>query len=216
MGNKNSRGAKKSKPKDELKSKPQDELLSDAREGDIVVLVLGTTGAGRSTFINSYLNQNLAPVSHTLNSCTLALKPFTIPYPQDTKRRLVLVDTPGFNSTDHSDTEILKRTVAWLNSCSRPGKTCGGLIYLHDITDTKICSETLNQILESFQSLSAVVYATTRSEKLPPQTFNMRNNELQKKYLKNWIERGASIFHLLSDSPASAQALVNVVVSRCS
>ncbi|EDQ98067.1 uncharacterized protein LACBIDRAFT_313048 [Laccaria bicolor S238N-H82] len=124
MGNKLSRGAKKSKPQDEVTSKSRDELLSDACEGDIIVLVMGTTGAGRSTLINSYLNRDVAQVGNSLRSCTLALKPFPIPCPQDIRRWLVLVDTLGFNSSDHDDTEILRRMVAWLKSSSHPGETC--------------------------------------------------------------------------------------------
>ena len=174
----------------------------------------------------------MARVSHSLTSCTLALKPFPVPHPQDISRRLVFVDAMGFNSPAHSDSEILQRMVSWLeyswvpcalsylphltSSSYPPGKTCGGLIYLHDITDTHICSNTLNQILESFQGLESFVYATTRSEKLPTQAFIKRYNELQKKYLERWMSQGGSVFNLLSDSPASAQALVNIVVSRCS
>ena len=58
----------------------------------------------------------MAQVGDELASCTLALKPFPIPYPRDTNRRLVLVDTPGFNGTYHSDTEILERMATWLES----------------------------------------------------------------------------------------------------
>ena len=176
----------------------------------------------------------MAQVSHKLKSCTLTLKPFPIPHPHDANRRLVLVDTPGFNSTDHSDTEILQRMVTWLESswvrCAlwylphltsssyRPGKTCGGIIYLLDVTDTRIWGTALNQIPESFQklcgkkSLESVVFATTKSKQLPTQAFIKRNDELQKKYLRRWMEQGARLSNFLSDSPASAQALVNIVL----
>ena len=52
----------------------------------------------------------------------------------------------------------------------------------------------------------------SKSKQLPTQTFNKRNDELKKTYLKKWIEEGARVSNLLSDSPASAQALVNVVL----
>ena len=76
---------------------------------------------------------------------------------------------------------------------------------------------TLNQIPELFQrlcgkNLESVVFATTKSNKLPTDVFIKRNDELQKKYLKRWMEQGATVSNLLSDSPASAQALVNVVL----
>ncbi|KIJ96552.1 hypothetical protein K443DRAFT_72941, partial [Laccaria amethystina LaAM-08-1] len=197
--------------------KPQDELLSDAREEDIVVPVMGTSGAGRSTFINSYLNKDVAQASDDLKSCTLALKPFPTPYPQDRRRRLVLVDTPGFNGTYHSDTEILQRMTKWLESSYGPRKTCGGIIYLHEITDiSSIRGKTLNQIPE-FQrlcgkkNLKSVVFATTKSETLSLEALTKRNDNLRKTYLNSWMKEEARFFNL-HDSPASAQDLVNMVL----
>ena len=56
-------------------------------------------------------------VGHNLNSCTAELQPVVITssqYPELGKQRLVIVDTPGFDDTYASDSEILHWVALWL------------------------------------------------------------------------------------------------------
>ena len=96
---------------------------------------MGVTGAGKSSvgshgwifplthtclqFINSYLGQEMAQVGHGLESCTATLQPFIKDLPQDESgnpRRLVLVDTPGFDNINGADSAILTQIEVWLAS----------------------------------------------------------------------------------------------------
>ena len=60
------------------------------------------------------------PVNHGLRSCTQEVECTTITLPEDHKkwpnRRLVLVDTPGFNDTNQGEFEILRKVSIWLAS----------------------------------------------------------------------------------------------------
>ena len=70
-------------------------------------------------FINSYLGEEKAKVGHGLQSCTAAVQPFIKDLPPDEcgkPKRLVLVDTPGFDDTNEADSEILRRIAVWLAS----------------------------------------------------------------------------------------------------
>ena len=53
-------------------------------------------------------------VGHDLESCTSAVQHHILRNPADDKRRIVLVDTPGFGDTYLDDTEVLKRIALWL------------------------------------------------------------------------------------------------------
>lgn len=95
--------------------------------------LMGPTGVGKSTvrslsltdfqliyseqqFINSAAGQNVTIVGHDLKSCTAKIEAIAVPYPssEDPTRRIVFVDTPGFDDTFIEDTEILRRIAVWL------------------------------------------------------------------------------------------------------
>jgi hypothetical protein len=59
------------------------------------------------------VGREVAGVGHELYSCTEKIEPFIITHPND-PRRIVLVDTPGFDDTFVDDTEILRRIAIWL------------------------------------------------------------------------------------------------------
>jgi GTPase Era involved in 16S rRNA processing len=53
-------------------------------------------------------------VGHDLNSCTATIRHIVIPHPDDHSRRIIFVDTPGFDDTYTDDAEILKLISIWL------------------------------------------------------------------------------------------------------
>ena len=61
------------------------------------------------------MGRNVVEVSHKLRSCTAEIEPVIMdPHPNDPSRRLIFVDTPGFDDTYIDDAEILRRIAAWL------------------------------------------------------------------------------------------------------
>jgi len=65
------------------------------------------------------MGKNTVIVGHDLKSCTAQLTPIFWPIaePEHLRgKRLVLVDTPGFDDTHTSDSEILRRIAIWLAS----------------------------------------------------------------------------------------------------
>ncbi|EDR05789.1 uncharacterized protein LACBIDRAFT_294762 [Laccaria bicolor S238N-H82] len=204
--------------------KPGDSLFTNARKGDIIVPVMGPTGVGKSSFINSYLGEKSkekATVGHDLKSCTAELQPFFKDLPPDESgkpRRLVLVDTPGFDDTNEADSEILRRIAVWLASTYGTGTKCGGLIYLHDMTDARMRGTTLQNLhvfrkLCGKENLESVVFGTTKSGKLTPEVFARREKQLSDGYWKEFKKQGAIVFKLL-DSHESARELVQKVLDR--
>ena len=98
-----------------------------------VFRVMGPTGSGKSTVrLSRYLSQNstglyqsqfisLATgfdtgVGHTLESCTSEIKIVKLSVPELSDSDVVFVDTPGFDDTHKSDSDILKMVADWLKS----------------------------------------------------------------------------------------------------
>ncbi|TEB21457.1 hypothetical protein FA13DRAFT_1819511 [Coprinellus micaceus] len=109
---------------------------------DVVVLVTGLTGSGRSTFINALLPVSgpKMEVGLSITSCTKSVGCAIVDLRESTtcKRdfRLVLVDTPGFDdhATLDSSAVVIRNIVEWLNGSLPEGGCRGGVLYLHDMT----------------------------------------------------------------------------------
>ncbi|KAG6840419.1 hypothetical protein C0991_006813 [Blastosporella zonata] len=63
--------------------KAEDKFLEDPRDTDIVIPIMGPTGAGKSTFINFVTGQSVAVVGHNLKSETAQLQHVILPHPTD-------------------------------------------------------------------------------------------------------------------------------------
>ncbi|KAI0342626.1 P-loop containing nucleoside triphosphate hydrolase protein [Trametopsis cervina] len=102
---------------------------------DVFIAVMGATGSGKSSFINLMSGSSLS-VGEGLRSCTSRIelgKTFELD-----GSRVTLVDTPGFDDTTVSDTEILKMISAYLSSSYQGGIKLSGVIYMHRISDIRI------------------------------------------------------------------------------
>jgi len=108
-------------PSSTTRSKPMTEQshsngpLIDVDKDDTLILILGETGAGKSTFVNHAVGATVAEVGHTLRSKTTSVSHF---FASRRGRRFIFVDTPGFGNRNLTDIEILARIVSWLRKSS--------------------------------------------------------------------------------------------------
>ncbi|KAK3358106.1 P-loop containing nucleoside triphosphate hydrolase protein [Lasiosphaeria hispida] len=133
-----------------------------------MIAVLGVTGAGKSTFINTASGQNLLKISHGSQPCTQ--NPRAVEFQIEVgngNRTIVLIDTPGFDDDKRSDVRILEDIATWM---ARKGylkeRMLDGLIFLHPVTLTRAGGSELNrtQLLEKIlgpDAYSRVLIATT-------------------------------------------------------
>ncbi|KAF4613497.1 hypothetical protein D9613_007526 [Agrocybe pediades] len=104
-------------------------------EGEVTIAVFGATGTGKTTFINVASGSGL-PVGSGLQSSTSEIEevgPFYL-----AGRPVKLVDTPGFDDTTKSDTDILYMISNYLSTRYKEGKKLAGLIYFHRISDFRV------------------------------------------------------------------------------
>lgn len=99
------------------------------------ILVMGSTGTGKSTFINLVSGSNLR-VGTGLRSQTATVelsKTF-----EHKSQRIVMVDTPGFDDTVKSDADVLTTIATYLAHLYREGIQIRAIVYMHRITDNRI------------------------------------------------------------------------------
>ncbi|KAF5326438.1 hypothetical protein D9611_000790 [Ephemerocybe angulata] len=122
---------------------------------DILILVTGLTGSGRSTFINALLPSKAEKMkvgnSSSLSSCTkhvsFALVDLDKSRFKEASGRLVLVDTPGFNDSEQSDAHVAADILDWVVK-SFPGgaKQRCAVLYLYDISQNRYAEPDLSAV----------------------------------------------------------------------
>ncbi|KAJ3511648.1 hypothetical protein NLJ89_g3975 [Agrocybe chaxingu] len=112
-----------------------DPNLHIENETDVAIVVMGATGSGKTTFINLASGSNLR-VGGGLKSTTSMIQ-VAEPFILD-GRKVTLIDTPGFDDTTKSDTDILRMIGLFLATTYRGGKKLAGVIYVHRISDFKM------------------------------------------------------------------------------
>lgn len=204
--------------KTEKKAPSSTKLKYKALPDDIIIPVMGPTGVGKSTFIN-YLAGDSVRVGHDLKSCTAKLQPVVITssqHPQLGGQRLVIVDTPGFDDTYVSDSEILSRIASWLATAYSSEMKLGGVIYLHDISLTRMLGTTRKN-LEVFQKLCgddafrSVILGTTKWNDVFKEDGDMRIQQLRENYWRDMLDHGSKVFKF-EDSSKSAWTIVDSIV----
>lgn len=129
------------------------------------------------------------------------------------------IDTPGFDDTSRSNTEILKEIAACFCSMYKKGLKLDGIIYLHRISDPRMSGSAMKN-LNMFQKLCGtqsspnVVFVTNMWEKLQQQTGGIDAGERREEELRTtnlfWggmLSHGSRVMRHTGDRK-SAQAIL--------
>ncbi|KAF9555463.1 hypothetical protein CPC08DRAFT_712004 [Agrocybe pediades] len=187
----------------------------------VAVLLLGLTGAGKSTFVNTAAESSRARVRRELTSTSVCVEKFLVDHPRKLTT-LIFVDPPGLDHTNMSDGEVMKEisnSLGVLNK-SIPDAKFGGVIYLHDISESKTQSAigtTILTLLSVPEPSKHILLATTKWKKAmtDPEEHNARHSELVNGAWKGITERGALVGKFEDpDSAESAWSLVDLLLDR--
>ncbi|KAF8183989.1 hypothetical protein BJ912DRAFT_541389 [Pholiota molesta] len=115
------------------------EVKREIDSGHPVIILLGETGAGKSTFI-SIAGPDLTAqpeIGHSLISCTSTVQEYQVGIPYAPGKYVRFVDTPGFNDSDcNGDGEKLSKIIEWLKK--EPQTKIIGIIFLHGIDQDRL------------------------------------------------------------------------------
>ncbi|KAH7075828.1 P-loop containing nucleoside triphosphate hydrolase protein [Paraphoma chrysanthemicola] len=185
--------------------------------GDTVIAVMGITGVGKSTFINHFSDEPTV-VGHGLEACTGNVEIYPSTLPDGTK--LFLVDTPGFDDTYRSDTDILKEVANWLSTAYEEKIKLAGIVYLHRIEDVRLGGAAMRNLsmfkkLCGDSSLASVVLATTRWRNVEPDEGLRREQQLSSspKMWKRMIDFGSKVMRQDRDEE-SAREIIQYLIRR--
>ncbi|KAJ3565887.1 hypothetical protein NP233_g7354 [Leucocoprinus birnbaumii] len=176
----------------------------DLTENDLVIVVMGPTGAGKSSLIQTVTKDSkgydAGEVGHTLHSTTSRVSGVRIKFLSD-RFSVVLVDTPGFDDTSRSDLEILNTIADWFKAIPDEGKV-SGIAYLHRISDPRMTS-TVVKNFDMFQKLCGkdffkkVVLVTTmwpNEGNSDPLELISRERDLLDNYWRPMLLKGSTSF----------------------
>ena len=139
-------------------------------------------------------------------------------------RRVIFVDTPGFDDTNRTDTEVLRDIVNWLTSAYERNIRLTGLVYLHGVHMTRVGGSARANMhhfrqLCGDESMNSVALATTHWSR----AVHVRDREVQEArhqelaanalFWKDLVRRGARIFRHDNEAE-SARAIVHYLLDR--
>ena len=131
---------------------------------------------------------------------------------------MLLADTPGFNDTVRSDTDVLHSIVTPLYELQKKNHPVLGIIYLHNITNPRLAGTALRMLkmLQQFcgrVNYNRIVFATTMWEdaKFTPhggEAANQRHEELEREFWNDMFAgNGGVVRHLRDDRDSAGDVL---------
>ncbi|KDN62123.1 hypothetical protein CSUB01_07282 [Colletotrichum sublineola] len=114
-----------------------------SKSSDIIIAVMGVTGSGKSTFISQLTGQEV-PIGHGLRSLTAITTVYKYCHP--VYGNIHIIDTPGFDDTVTSDTDVLKNIAAFMSESYKKGTLLTGVVYMHKITDNRVSGSSQRSI----------------------------------------------------------------------
>ncbi|KAF9054789.1 P-loop containing nucleoside triphosphate hydrolase protein [Panaeolus papilionaceus] len=201
--------------------------LEEYRTGtrSFVLLVLGPTGAGKSSFIEALASpsQEFSLSSNQLAGYTQHISAYTLVNAKMNGYPITLVDTPGFSDSKFSEKEILDMVKAWLD---QNGQSYVRILYLVPINGTRLPGtqrrtlEMLRIFLKSSgrTELHPLTFVTTMWDTLYSEGALSRGQsnfeELHDKQLKDLIDEGAMIVKFANTQLSVLQILDLSVYGR--
>ncbi|KAG1740777.1 kinase-like domain-containing protein, partial [Suillus paluster] len=178
-------------------SNPTEE--NDSREtlaDDPSEQVMGSTGTGKSSFINAATRSECARVGHDMESCTQGVTSFAYPHPDGSGRNVVFVDTPGFDDSVRTDHEVLKEIAAWLKKTYKERVTLSGILFFHRITESRMRGTPLRNLsvfkeLCGTNALENVILTTTMWDEVLEHIGSQREQQLKTQFWQEMMSHGS-------------------------
>jgi hypothetical protein len=174
---------------------------------------MGATGSGKTTFINIASGSDLR-VGMGLESCTNEVQT-SQSFMLDGKR-VVLIDTPGFDDTTKSDTDVLKMIAAYMQTMHKQEKLLSGVIYMHRISDIRV-GGTSRRDFTMFQELCGKeayknVLMVTNMWGEANEDALAREQELRDKdiFFKPILDNGALLLRHMNDQESAHKIIQNL------
>ncbi|KAF5713098.1 GTP binding domain-containing protein [Fusarium mundagurra] len=174
--------------------------LNQPEPGDKFFLIIGLTGAGKSTFVSNCTGHGVT-VGHGLYSYT-----------------------PGFNDTSRSDIETLEVFATYLGASYANGVRIHGIITLHPITNNRMAGSNLRSLrilkeICGFASYSNLAIVTTMWPESPDSTNKkiLEDRELEllvnSDFFSDLVSKGARMFRDYDENHSPTDSVQRIMDS---
>jgi len=174
----------------------------------ILILVIGPTGSGKTTFINLLCDSNLQ-VGYSLESCTTSLQ---VAEAYIEGQKVSIIDTPGFDDTEKPQAEVFMQIATFLERIYRRRHRIAGVIYMHRITDNRMNGVSMEnfrlfQKICGPEAMNNAFIVTNMWSSIHPDVGAQREYELRNFFFREALEYGARM-RRHDDTRQSAQRIV--------
>ncbi|KAL3460003.1 P-loop containing nucleoside triphosphate hydrolase protein [Aspergillus heterothallicus] len=181
---------------------------------DVFIAVMDVTGSGKSAFISA-CSGKAVKIGHHFEACTSHVDVYA--YHLSASQTVFLVDTPGFDDTYRSDTDVLCELAGWLGASYQNRILLHGIIYLHRITDIRMQGSAKKNLIMSKQlcgeeALKKVILVTTMWDKVSMNEGVQRETELTNTpEFWGWMMGKGSTCHRHNNTASSARGIVTLL-----
>lgn len=133
----------------------------------------------------------------------------------------VLVDTPGFDDSSMSNKEVTTKILQWLQLSYRSGTRLNGIIYIHNITKSRIQGSAYKN-MRSFRQLCGdgalgnVILATSFWDQVRSSVGDERERELKnsKDFWANMVAKGSEVVRIRPDYSGCLEILERIAAKN--
>ena len=185
--------------------------ILDIPDDAVVIAVMGLTGAGKSYFIQQATGLDTG-ASSSLKSATQKVTPYLL---LAGDRKIVILDSPGFDDSERSDAVILQMIASWMTYLYKSGKALVGIIYVQDMLSVRV-GRSSRMSMKMFQEMCGVgclrnvILLLNKCALVPAEVVRSREKEYREDFWSFMIANGSSVEKFEKDTNA-----LQIVLSMC-
>ena len=186
------------------------------------VLIIGNSGVGKSTLINSVLGEEVAPTGWGTHGTTQSLEIYTSP---DNKVPFRIIDTIGFEPSFFKQLAAISAVKKWSRECAKEGQEDNAINVIWfcvDGTSAKLFLETIQNLSKATSMWESVpvIVVITKSYSIPDREKNIEmvtsafaKQERYSKNLKKIIPVVAQPFFITEDVCSPPQGITELITA---